>query len=76
MGLYPPLVGHPAISEVLPMIHGPPEDKSMPGPRDGAPHGAKPDKPRRVRPPVRDVEPTEAERLKAKVRKRRENKPE
>lgn len=57
------------------MIQGPPENKSVPGPRDDAPHGAKPEGRGRVRPPVRDVQ-ANAETLKAKVRKRRENKPE
>lgn len=55
------------------MIPGPPENKSIPGPRDEATHGGKPARRRRVRPPVRDV-PSEA--LKAKVKDRREHKPE
>lgn len=54
------------------MIPGPPENKSI-GPRDEAPHAAKPGQRRRARPPVRDVQ---SEALKAKVRDRREHKPE
>jgi hypothetical protein len=57
------------------LIAGPPENKSMPGPRDDAPHAAKPGQRRRARPPVRDVR-AEAEALKAKIRERREHKPE
>lgn len=54
------------------MIPGPPENKSVPGPRDDAPHAAKPGQRRRARPPVRDVR---SEALKAKVKERREHKP-
>jgi hypothetical protein len=57
------------------VIPGPPENKSIPGPRDEAPHAAKPRQRRRARPPVRDVR-ADAEALKAKVRDRREHKPE
>jgi hypothetical protein len=70
------------------VIPGPPENKAVrpiflgrlsvpqpidPSPRDDAPHAAKPGQRRRARPPVRDVQ---AEGLKAKVKDRREHKPE